>query len=95
MLKCLDELKKEGVSAEKLQQAKESILRDYDGLADNSWAMVDFFAEQALQGKELSAEKFLRQVERVEPEDMIRAANHLKLKTVYLLSGEADENGEN
>lgn len=94
-LKCLEELKKEGVSAEKLQQAKESILRDYDGLADSPWAMVDFFAEQALQGKELSTEKFLRQVERVEPEDMIRAANHLKLKTIYLLSGEADENGEN
>lgn len=95
VLKCLDELKKQGVSAEKLRQAKESILRDYDGLADNPWAMVDFFAEQALQGKELRTEKFLRQVERVEPEDILRGANHLKLKTVYLLSGEADENGEN
>lgn len=95
VLKCVDELKKQGVSAERLRQAKESILREYDGLADNPWAMVDFFAEQALQGKELSTEKFLRQVERVEPEDISRAANHLKLKTVYLLSGEADENGEN
>lgn len=95
VLKCLDELKKQGVSAEKLRQAKESILRDYEGLADNPWAMVDFFAEQALQGKELRTEKFLRQVERVEPEDILRGANHLKLKTVYLLSGEADENGEN
>lgn len=95
VLKCLDELKKEGVSAEKLRQAKESILREYDGLADSPWAMVDFFAEQALQGKELSTEHFLRQVERVEPEDIIRAANRLKLKTVYLLSGEADENDEN
>lgn len=95
VLKCLDELKKESVSPEKLRQAKESILRDYDGLADNPWAMVDFFAEQVLQGKELSTEKFLRQVERAEPEDILRAANHLKLKTVYLLSGEADENGEN
>lgn len=95
VLKCVDELKKQGVSAERLRQAKESILREYDGLADNPWAMVDFFAEQALQGKELSTEKFLRQVERVEPEDILRAANHLKLKTVYLLSGEADENGEN
>lgn len=95
VLKCLDELKKESVSPEKLRQAKESILRDYDGLADNPWAMVDFFAEQVLQGKELSTEKFLRQVERAESEDILRAANHLKLKTVYLLSGEADENGEN
>lgn len=95
VLKCVEELKKQGVSAEKLRQAKESILREYEGLADSPWAMVDFFAEQALQGKELSTEKFLRQVEQAEPEDVLRAANHLKLKTVYLLSGEADENGEN
>ncbi|MGN1230826.1 MAG: M16 family metallopeptidase [Anaerotignum sp.] len=95
VLKCLDGLKKENVSSEKLRQAKESILRDYDSLADNPWAMVDFFAEQALQGKELSTEKFLRQMERVEPEDIMWAANHLKLKTVYLLRGKEDGNGEN
>ncbi|MGN0135607.1 insulinase family protein [Anaerotignum sp.] len=95
VLQSLEELKKEGVSAAKLRQAKESILRDYDGLADSPWAMVDFFAEQALQGKELSTEKFLRQVERIETEDILRAANHLKLKTVYLLCGKEDENGEN
>ena len=95
VLKCLEELKKEGVSAEKLQQAKESILRDYDGLGDSPWAMVDFFAEQALQGKALSTEPFLGQIQRVEGEDILRAANHLQLKTVYLLSGKENDHGEN
>lgn len=95
ILKCLEKLKKEGVSPEKLQQAKEGILRDYDGLADSPWAMVDFFAEQALQGKELSTERFLRYIEKTEAEDIIRAAHHLKLKTVYLLSGKEGNYGEN
>lgn len=95
ILNCLDRMKEEGVSEEKLQQAKDNIIRDYDGLADSPWAMVDFFAEQALQGKELSTERFLRYIERTEMEDILRAAKHLKLKTVYLLSGKEEDHGEN
>ncbi|WP_458407417.1 EF-P 5-aminopentanol modification-associated protein YfmF [Anaerotignum sp.] len=94
VLKAIEQLKKEGVSEEKLEQAKENILRDYDGMADTPWAMVDFFAEQVLQGKELTTEKFLRSIERTDEEDIIRAANHLELKVVYLLSGKEEEHGE-
>lgn len=91
ILQCVEQLKKEEVPAEKLKQAKENILRGYDGLADNPWAMVDFFAEQSLQGKELTTEKFLRQIERVEAEDVMRAAHRLHLKMVYLLGGKGDD----
>ena len=62
-------------------------------MADSPWAMVDFFAEQALQGKPLTTEKFLRQIERTGVEDIIRAANHLELKVVYLLSGKEENHG--
>ena len=93
VLEAIEQLKKDGVSEEKLEQAKENILRNYDGLADSPWAMVDFFAEQALQGKPLTTEKFLRQIERTGVEDIIRAANHLELKVVYLLSGKEENHG--
>ena len=93
VLNVIEQLKKEGVSEEKLEQAKENIIRNYDGLADSSWAMVDFFTEQVLQGKPLTSEKFLRQVERTNTEDIIRAANHLELKVVYLLRGEMGNHG--
>ena len=49
--------------------------------------MVDFLAEQALQGKELTTERLLRQIERTEAADIVRAAKHLRLQTVYLLRG--------
>lgn len=91
--KAVEQLKKEGVSEEKLQQAKENIIRNYDGLADSPWAMVDFFAEQAMQGYPLTTEKFLQQVERTDTEDIRRAADHLELKVVYLLSGKEEEHG--
>ena len=92
-LECIGQLKKEGVSEEKLQQAKENILRNYDGIGDSSWAMVDFMAEQVLQGKVLTTEKFLHQIERTEADDIRRAAAHLELRVVYLLGGKEDENG--
>ena len=91
VLFCLEQLKKAEIPAEKLKQAKERILRNYDGLADDPWAMADFFAEQVLQQRELTAEKFLRQIERIEMEDIQKAAKHLELQVVYLLSGEEAE----
>ncbi|MBQ9091270.1 MAG: insulinase family protein [Anaerotignum sp.] len=93
VLKSIEQLKKEGVPDEKLEQAKENILRDYDGMADSPWAMVDYFAEQVLQGNPLTTEKFLRQIERTDTEDIIRAVNHLELKVVYLLRGKEEEHG--
>lgn len=90
VLQCIEHLKKEGISQEKLGQAKENILRQYDGMADSPWAMVDFMAEQALQGRGLTTEKIQRQIERIEPEDILHSANHLELKVVYLLGGKEE-----
>ena len=87
VLKNIEALEKESVPRKKLEQAKESLLREYSGMEDQPWAMVDFFAEQALQGQELSAEKFLRRIERLEESDIRRAAGRLRLKAVYLLGG--------
>ena len=87
ILSCLEEWKKNGISKEKLAHAKESLIREYTALADSPWGMVDFLAEQALQGRELTTERLLRQIEKTEAADVMRAARHLKLQTVYLLQG--------
>lgn len=95
ILNCLEQWKKEGIPQERLRQAKESLLREYTALADNPWGMVDFLAEQALQGRELHTERILRQIERAEEADILRAAKHLRLQAVYLLQGkEAAENAD-
>jgi predicted Zn-dependent peptidase len=95
ILQCSEQLNTEGVFEEKLQQAKENILREYDGISDSSWAMVDFLTDQVLQEKTLTTEKIMRQIERTEVEDIQRAAAHLELQVVYLLGGkEAAQDGE-
>ncbi len=88
MLRCIEELKKDGVSEEKLRQAKETLLRQVEGLGDSPWGMVDFFAEQSLQGLPLSTERLQRQLQYMEAEDIHRAAEKLELRVVYLLSRE-------
>lgn len=87
VLQAVEYLKKEAVSGGKLEQAKGNILRQYDGMADSPWAMVDFFAEQVLQEKELTSEKILRQIKRTDAEDISQAAAGLELRVVYLISG--------
>ena len=95
ILQCIEQLKTEGVSEEKLQQAKKNILRKYDGISDSSWAMVDFLTEQVMQGRSFTTEKLLWQIERTETADIQRAAAHLELQVVYLLGGkEAAQDGE-
>lgn len=94
VLQCICQMKEDGVSKEKLEQAKAYLLRSYEGMVDNPWAMVDFMAEQALQSRELSTEKFLKQIERTEKEDIEQALKHLELQVVYLLSGKEEFCGE-
>lgn len=93
VLHCIEDMK-EDISEEKLEQAKENILRRYDGLGDDPWAMVDFFAEQTLQGNPLTTEKWMQAIEKAEAEDILRAAKYLTLQTVYLLSGREEDDGE-
>ena len=63
-------------------------------LSDDPWAMVDFFAEQVMLEKPLTTEKFMREIEKAEAENIIRAARNLELKTVYLLSGKENRDGK-
>ena len=81
------------INPEKLEQVKENVIRNYDGLADSPWAMVDYFAEQVLQDQPLTTEKFLRQIEKADMDDIMQAADHLELRVVYLLRGKEDEHG--
>lgn len=86
VLNCLEKLKKKEASPKKLTQAKKSILQEYDNLADSPWAMTDFFTEQVLSERELTTEKWQRQIGSAEAEDIIRVAERLELQVVYLLS---------
>lgn len=87
VLFCLEEWKKNDIPKEKLAHAKESLRRQYIALEDDAWGRTDFLAEQVLCGKAPTTERLLRQIEKTEAADVMRAARHLKLQTVYLLQG--------
>ena len=95
VLHCIDEMKEELVSAKRLRQAKAAVQRELEELVDYPWKMTDFFAEQVIQGKPLSTGRWLRLIQRVDGEDIRRAAAHLELKAVYMLSGKEASHGKN
>ncbi|WP_304507720.1 EF-P 5-aminopentanol modification-associated protein YfmF [Anaerotignum sp.] len=93
ILKALEELEEDSVDEKKLEQAKNGLLRQYNTIADQPWGMVDFSVEQVLAEGERGLNPFLRQIQCVTAEDVIRMASRAKLRTIYLLSGkEADKN---
>ncbi len=87
ILCCLEKWKKNDISEERLARAKENLRRQYIALEDDAWGRVDFLAERVLQGKAPTAERLLRQIEKTEAAELLRAAKRLKLQTVYLLRG--------
>lgn len=87
VLSCLEQWKKTGISKEKLQQAKKSLLREYAALADTPWGRIDFLAEQALLEREMSTERLMRQLARTDEAEVQRAVRHLRLQAVYVLQG--------
>ena len=46
-----------------------------------------FPGRAGIAGQELTTERLLRQIERTEAADVVRAAKHFRLQTVYLLQG--------
>lgn len=90
-LDCVQQLRKELLSPKRLEQAKEAFLREWEGLAEHPWAMADFFTDQILQNMPLSLDKFLRQIRRVDAEDIQKAAARLECRAIYLLGVQEKE----
>ncbi len=87
VLKALESLGEEPAEAKRLEQAKTALLRQYQTIADQPWAMADFSVEQVLGGGERGLEPFLAHIRNVTAEEVCRMANKARLKAIYLLSG--------
>ena len=94
VLKALEQLGEELAEPKKLEQAKTALLRQYQIIADQPWAMADFSVEQVLGGGERGLEPFLGHIRSVTAEDVCRIANKARLKAIYLLSGKEETHNE-
>jgi len=74
-------------TAEELTSAKQSLLSQLRSTHDTPGAIESYYATSALSGLAFSPEDYMRAVEQTTPEDVAKAAQKLRLHTVYFLRG--------
>lgn len=52
--------------------------------------MIAYDFNRVLSGKDRPAEELLRQVEQVQPQDVVAAAETVQLDTIYFLTGQKE-----
>lgn len=75
------------ITREELTAAREALLSSLRGTHDSPGSIESYYSSAALSGLPLSPEQYMEAVEKAALEDVVRAANTVKLHTVYFLKG--------
>lgn len=86
----LDAMAKGDISDKEFDAAKKSIFNVYSALKDSPSAIERFYLGRIINGINVDVEDFVNKIAALEKSDVIRAAQKLKLHTVYFLSGEGE-----
>ena len=87
ILRQLDACKQGDITTEELQAAKEYLLSSLRGTHDSPGAIESYYSSAALSGLPLDPRQYMQAVKEMALSDVVRAANNLKLHTVYFLKG--------
>ena len=88
----LDEIKQGKISSKEFEAAKKSIFNVYSAICDSPNAIERFYLGRIINEIDVDVVDFLKIIEKITVEDIIKAAQRLSLHTVYFLQG--DEEGE-
>lgn len=91
VLNELEDVKKGEFSDEVITSAKLSLNQMLSSTMDSVSSINTWLSSQVLEDEYLSCEKYAEQINGVTREEIIAAANTLKLDTVYILKGESEE----
>lgn len=89
VMEIVEKMKTDQVEPATLDEAKREIRRQYEMILDNPWAMIDFFIDEIIWGKDRDLQGFLRQIDYVTSADIMKMVKKIKLKILYTL----DNNG--
>lgn len=95
ILHQLDELKNGNFTDDEIRFAKLSLQNSYTQLADSVDELSVYFLGQSLSGEIRTPKQAADGIMSVTREDIIEAANGIKLDTVFLLAGNKEEGSDN
>ena len=88
VLEQLDACRKGSISDGELRSAKEALCSSLRATHDSPGAIESFYSTAVLSGLPLTPQTYMEAVENTTREQIVAAANTLKLHTVYFLRGE-------
>lgn len=90
----LEEVKKGNFTEEDVRLAKLSVSSDFLSITDTVTGNEEWFVSQLTDPRFLTVEEITEKLNAVTKEEIVAAANKLTLDTVYILSGEGEENAD-
>ncbi|MGP0583803.1 EF-P 5-aminopentanol modification-associated protein YfmF [Paenibacillus timonensis] len=78
------------ISELEMSQTKAMIRNSLLEMQDSAFEMIAYDFNRVLSGKDRPAEELLRQVEQVQPKDVVAAAETVQLDTIYFLTGQKE-----
>ena len=82
----LSEMKNGNITNEEITAAKKYITNGLNSMKDSLFVMEDYYLSQILLNQNLSVDDFLENVMKVTKEQIVAAANKIKLDTIFLVS---------
>jgi len=70
-----------------IDAAKKYITNGLKSMKDSLYVMEDYTLSQSLFGQKLPLDEFIENIQRVTKDDIVTAANKIKLDTIFLLNG--------
>ena len=89
ILHQLDACRQGHISEPELAAAREALCSSLRATHDSPGSIEGYYATAALSGLEMTPEQYIRAVEAVKKEQVVRCARQLELHTTYFLRGES------
>ena len=88
ILRQLKAMQEGDISTQELNAAKEALLSSLRGTHDSPGSIEGFYATSALSGLALTPAEYMEAIYSVTVDQVVKAANQVKLHTTYFLKGE-------
>ena len=76
---------------EDIENAKKSIISGIRSIDDEQDTEITYFFGQELTNEKISTEEYIKNIEKVAKEDIIKIANSLQINTIYFLKNKEEE----
>lgn len=89
--KQLEDMKKGIFTDEDIENAKKSIISGIRSIDDEQDTEITYFFGQEITNEKISTEEYIKNIDRVSKEDIIKIANSLQINTIYFLKNKEED----